>query len=398
MALRVLLVHQTFPSQLISVLEALEHRDDVELAAIGMNPYAREGLRYRRYSPALIATTGDIVVDDLAAKATVAAGAAAAARALSYDGFVPDIIVAHPGWGEALYLKDLFPQAKLVCYCEYYYLRQGGEVNFDPEFPPASLEILHRMRARNAITLASLEDAEVCVAPTLWQRFTFPELVRPKIQIIHEGIVVPPPLDQRGLVPAPGRDPHTVTYIARHLEPHRGFHIFMRTLPALLARNPQAEILVVGAEQGGYGAPPEDGRTWKAVMLDELDGTFDAARVQFLGTLDRQGYLDVLNRSTVHTYLTYPFVLSWSALEAMGAGCAMVVSDTAPTREVLIHGDEVMPVNFFDTEALAEAVSRLLSDSTKRSQMGKRAQQAILDRNLTREHGRNGWRDLILSL
>src|SRR3954464_5703388 len=120
MALRVLLVHQSFPSQLIAVLEALEQREDVELAGIGMNPYPRKGLRYRQYSPALVAPTGDIVIDDLAAKATVASGAAAAARALTYDGFVPDVIVAHPGWGEALYLKDLFPRAKLVCYCEYY--------------------------------------------------------------------------------------------------------------------------------------------------------------------------------------------------------------------------------------------------------------------------------------
>ena len=398
MALRVLLVHQTFPSQLVAVLEALEERGDVELAGIGMNPYRRRGLRYRQYTPALIEHTGDMVLDDLTTRAAMAAGAAAAARALSYDGFVPDVIVAHPGWGEALYLKDLFPRAKLVCYCEYYYLREGGEVNFDPEFPPATPEILHRMRARNAITLASLEDAEIGVAPTIWQRFTFPAFLHQRIRIIHEGIV--PPTSEAGGIgrPVPAREENVVTFAARHLEPHRGFHTFKRAVPRILRQNPAADIRIIGSEQGGYGPPPGDGRTWKETLLAEVGHGLDSRRVHFLGLLDRPRYVELLRRTSVHTYLTYPFVLSWSALEAMALGCPMAISDTTPTRELIRTGDEAEVVDFFDADALADAICRLLGDRRRRDALSRYGPAIIAERRLARAEGRESWRQLILSL
>ncbi|MCF4130235.1 glycosyltransferase [Methylobacterium sp. SyP6R] len=396
MALRVLLIHQTFPSQLVAALEALEAREDVELAGIGMNPYRRPGLRYRQYTPALIEHTGDAVLDDLTTRAAMAAGAAAAARALRYDGFEPDVIVAHPGWGEALYMKDLFPRAKLICYCEYYYLREGGEVNFDPEFPPASPEILHRMRARNAVTLASLEDAEVGVAPTIWQRYTFPAFLHSRIRIVHEGILPPePPGFGR---PVPRREDNVVTFAARHLEPHRGFHTFMRAVPRILQQNPAADIRIIGSDQGGYGAPPGDGRTWKEFLLGEVGGELDPRRVHFLGLLDRPRYVEMLRRTSVHTYLTYPFVLSWSALEAMALGCPMVMSDTTPTRELIRTGDEAEIVDFFDPAALAETVCRLLVDGRRRDELAARGPQIVVERRLSREDGQEAWRQLILSL
>lgn len=396
MALRVLLVHQTFPSQLIAALEALEARSDVELAGIGMNPYRRPGLRYRQYTPALIEHTGDVVLDDLSTRAAMAAGAAAAARALRYDGFEPDVIVAHPGWGEALYMKDLFPRAKLICYCEYYYLREGGEVNFDPEFPPASPEILHRMRARNAITLASLEDAEVGVAPTIWQRYTFPAFLHSRIRIIHEGIVLPEPVGSGR--PAPAREDNVVTFAARHLEPHRGFHTFMRAVPRILRQNPAADIRIIGSDQGGYGAPPGEGRTWKEVLLAEVGDALDPRRVHFLGLLDRPRYVEMLRRSSVHTYLTYPFVLSWSALEAMALSCPMAISDTAPTRELIRTGNEAEIVDFFDSEALAKAICGLLANASRREELALRGRQIIEERRLTRADGREAWLRLIFAL
>lgn len=396
MALRVLLVHQSFPSQLIAVLEALERRDDVELAGIGMNPYARKGLRYRQYCPVPVPHTGDIVIDDLASKATLAAGAAAAARALSYDGFVPDIIVAHPGWGEALYLKDLFPSAKLVCYCEYYYLRSGGEVNFDPEFPPAPPEVLHRMRARNAITLASLEDADVCVAPTPWQKSTFPAMLHSKIEVLHEGVEIPS-ADAAAREQETSSDSLTVTYAARHLEPHRGFHTFMRSLPFLQKANAAVQIRVVGAEKGGYGAPPSDGRTWKEMLLEEVGGSIDLSRVHFLGTLDRRRYLEVVRGSAVHVYFTYPFVLSWSALEMMALERAMVVSDTAPVRDYF--SEECSEISgFFDPKPLAGKIGQLLKQVRIREDLGKRSREIFFEYHLTREHGRQGWDQLVRCL
>ncbi|MGE7417333.1 glycosyltransferase [Methylobacterium tarhaniae] len=396
MALRVLLVHQTFPSQLVAALEALEARGDVELAGIGMNPYRRPGLRYRQYTPALVEHTGDVVLDDLTTRAAMATGAAAAARALRYDGFEPDVIVAHPGWGEALYMKDLFPRAKLICYCEYYYLREGGEVNFDPEFPPASPEILHRMRARNAITLASLEDAEVGVAPTIWQRYTFPAFLHSRIRIIHEGIVLPDPHGPGR--PIPAREDNVVTFAARHLEPHRGFHTFMRAVPRILRQNPVADIRIIGSDQGGYGATPGGGRTWKDVLLAEVGSELDTRRVHFLGLLDRPRYVEMLRRTSVHTYLTYPFVLSWSALEAMALGCPVVMSDTTPTRELIRTGNEAEIVDFFDACTLADAICQLLGNTHRRQQLSLRGPEVIAERRLARAEGREAWKQLILSL
>jgi glycosyltransferase involved in cell wall biosynthesis len=242
------------------------------------------------------------------------------------------------------------------------------------------------MRARNAITLASLEDADACVAPTIWQRYTFPEFLHPKIQVIHEGIVVPPAAEGVNLPLQAARDDQTVTFAARHLEPR------------LLHRNRQVRVQILGSEEGGYGAPPADGGTWKAAMIEELAGSFDFSRVEFLGAVDRPRYLEALSRSTVHAYLTYPFVLSWSALEAMALECAMVVSDTAPTREFFSDAGQAHTVSFFDHEALAECIIELIGDPERRFEMGQRARQIILDRKLTRKDGQNGWLKLVGSL
>lgn len=395
MPLSVLLVHQSFPSQLIAVLEALEARGGVELAAIGTNPYARPGLRYRRYMPPLIQPLGDLVLDDLAAKASFAAGAAAAARALRYDGFEPDIIVAHPGWGEALYMRDLFPRAKLVCYCEFYYMRSGGEVDFDPEFTVTTPEILHRMRARNAITLASLEDADACVAPTAWQRDTFPDIFERRMRIIHEGIEVPAAPPER---PPPTRGARrSVTYAARHLEPHRGFHIFMRALPRLLAQNPTLDVSIVGAETGGYGAGPPDGRSWLGVFRDEI-GPLDGSRVRVLGKLDARRFHETIGAADAHVYLTYPFVLSWSLLEAMALERPLVLSDTSPVRDFFDGSQGGRLVDFFDPAGLADAVTDVLARPAAARQMGLRAREMLFEHQLTRAHGRAKWLDLILSL
>lgn len=395
MPLSVLLVHQSFPSQLSAVLEALEARGDVALAGIGTNPYARPGLRYRRYTPPLTQPLGDLVLDDLAAKASFAAGAAAAARALRYDGFTPDVIVAHPGWGESLYLRDLFPKARIVCYCEFYYMRSGGEVDFDPEFTVTTPEILHRMRARNAITLASLEDADVCVAPTAWQRATFPRFLDARMRIIHEGIPVPPAPPPRAR-PAKG-ERRTVTFAARHLEPHRGFHIFMRALPRLLAANPDVDVAIIGSDTGGYGATPTDGRTWLAHFRDEV-GPLDPARVRVLGKLDARRFHEVLGGADAHVYLTFPFVLSWSLLEAMALERPLVLSDTSPVRDVFDGREGGRLVDFFDPDGLADAVGALLSRPAAARKMGVRAREMLFERELTREHGRAKWLDLILSL
>lgn len=387
--MKVLLVHQSFPSQLVAVLEALERRDGIECAGIGMNAYARPGLRYRRYQPVPVAPTGDIILDDLAVKVRAAEGAAAAARSLGYDGFVPDLILAHPGWGEALFLKDIFPRARLVCFCEYYYLRTGGELDFDPEFPVTTPEVLHRLRARNAVTLASLEEAETCVAPTAWQRSTFPSFLQPRIAIAHEGIDVEA-LDRLAARPSAGARP-LLTFLARHLEPHRGFHTFMRALPRIQASCPDLEIAVIGSDTGGYGAGPVSGRSWTAELMDEVGSELDRGRLTFTGPLPFSDYVGLVSRADIHVYLTYPFVLSWSALEAAALRRALVYSDTKPVSEFFTDRETARLVDMLDPDSLADAVEELYDDVRQRERLGGRARAAVFDRGLSREHGRAAW-------
>lgn len=391
--MKALLVHQAFPSQLITPLEVLQ-RHGAECVGIGTGAYSRPGLRYRQYRQMPVTLTGDPALDDLAFKTSAAKGAAAAARALRYEGFTPDLIIAHPGWGEALYLKDIFPDARLICYCEYYYLRKGGEVDFDPETAVTTPDILHRLRTRNAIALASLDDADLGVAPTRWQRSTFPKEFQGKIVTAHEGI------DVRGLdrvvkrEPAPVDRP-VVTFVARHLEPHRGFHTFLRAVPEILEASPRAQIVIVGQDTPGYGALPEGGRSWKQMMLDEVGRDNWKRRVFFTGKIEFNDYSALIARSSVHVYLTYPFVLSWSALEFASQRVPIVASGTAPVSEFFVDGDSARLVDMLAPRSIASGVAATLADPAGLSRFGLRARDMVFAHELSREQGRVAWQRIL---
>ncbi|MCW2247045.1 glycosyltransferase involved in cell wall biosynthesis [Azospirillum fermentarium] len=284
---------------------------------------------------------------------------------LKNGGFVPDVIAGHPGWGETLFVKDVFPRTPYLNYCEYYYRPEGQDFGFDPSFAP-SLDSRLALRLRATPLLHALEACDRGIAPTHWQRSTHPPAFQPKIAVIHEGI------DTRRLQPDPaaavplpdGRvlrpGDEVVTYVARNLEPYRGFPTFMRAVPAICAARPGATVLVVGGDEVSYGSPPKDAKTWREAMLKEVEA--DTSRVHFLGHLPYEQYMAVLSVSTVHVYLTYPFVLSWSMLESMAMGCAIVASDTAPVREVIRDGENGLLTPFFDPAALAARVVDVLAD------------------------------------
>lgn len=286
-----------------------------------------------------------------------------AATHLKHSGINPAVIFFHPGWGEHLALRDVFPAARMVSYCEFYYCATGADTGFDPEFPALGLDGLVRLRARNAATLLGLIDSDAGVSPTRWQRSLFPPALRSKIQVVHDGIDVeaasPNPdaefiLSESGAVVRAGDE--IITFVNRNLEPYRGYHIFMRALPRILTARPNARVLIVGNNRVSYGAPPRAGQTWKQIFLSEVADQLDLSRITFCKTLPYNQFLSVLQVSRVHVYLTYPFVLSWSMLEAMACECLVVGSDTAPVREVITHEKNGLLAPFFSVDQLADTV------------------------------------------
>jgi glycosyltransferase involved in cell wall biosynthesis len=308
------------------------------------------------------------------------------AHQLKAEGVSPDVVFVHPGWGEALPLRVLFPGARISVFCEFYYRAAGADVGFDQEFPQLGIDGLVRVHLRNAASLLSLTDADVGVAPTLWQRSGFPPALHSKIEVIHDGIDVAEvrPDETASIILPSGRrlraGDEVVTFVSRNLEPYRGYHIFMRALPAILRARPNAQVLVVGGSEVSYGAQPPPGRSWAQIFRDEIAGRIDAGAVHFLGTLARADYLKILQISMAHVYLTYPFVLSWSMLEAMAAGCLVVGSDTPPVTEVIEHRVTGLLVPFFSPDALAETVVAALSRPRDHQALRHRARELVRER------------------
>jgi glycosyltransferase involved in cell wall biosynthesis len=260
----------------------------------------------------------------------------------------------------------------------------GRDVGFDPEFPATGADGHVALQLKNASTLLALADCDAGISPTEWQRSTFSQEYHHKITTIHEGIaadVVTPNPNAVLRLPS-GRElrrtDEIVTFVARNLEPLRGYHIFMRALPRIMSERPDAEIVIIGGEGVAYGASPPPGATWKSLFFDEVADQIDFERVHFVGRLPYADYLSALQISSAHIYLTYPFVLSWSLLEAMGAGCVVIGSNTDPVREVLNAKNGIL-VPFFDVEQLAERVVGVLRRPHRFTSLRANARQTILD-------------------
>lgn len=366
--MNILFVHQNFPAQYVHIAPELAKRGHKVFAMSIEKNKPLPGVNTVYYSPAarkdrpLHPLSGDFDT-----KMARAEGCASAAMAIKRNGFHPDIICAHPGWGEPLFLKDVWPGAKLLCFWEYYYRSTGGDVNFDPEFANPSVENAARIRVKNANHLLALEAADWGISPTRWQKRQFPQWAWPRISVIHDGIhtdTAKPDPSATFLIP--GTDikvkagDEIITFVSRNLEPYRGYHIFMRSLPEILRERPKARVLIVGGDGVSYGGPPPAGTTWKQQFFDEVASDLDSSRVHFLGKLPYLDYLKVLQVSAAHVYLTYPFVLSWSLLEAMSAGCMVIGSRTPPVEEVIRHGENGLLTDFFDTGALSGTVCAAL--------------------------------------
>ena len=310
-------------------------------------------------------------------------GQAAAQRAetLRQQGFTPDVIVGHAGWGETMYLKDVFPSARLLAYFEFYYHAYGSDVDFDPD-RKVNLDDRARVRTKNAAQMISLLAADWGVSPTIWQKAQLPREFHGKVSVIHEGIntdIVKPRADASVTLPS-GLQLHkrdeVVTYVARNLEPYRGFPTFMRAVEEICRRRPNAHVLIVGGDEVSYGQRLQGGQTYREKALSEVE--IDTDRVHFLGRLPYEHYLKVIQVSSVHVYLTYPFVLSWSMLEAMAAECLIVGSDTAPVQEVIRDGENGLLFEFYDATAIADKVDAVLDHDDRMADIRTRARRTVV--------------------
>lgn len=331
-----------------------------------------------------------------------AQGFARAALAARQEGFSPDVVVTHAGWGPGMFARDIFPNARCVAYTEWWYKWPPVDLAFLGALAPPGAEkpdapMLER--ARNAPLMLEMDAAHAVWCPTEFQASQFPQAWRSSMTVIHDGVdtrrhapgyghdsrgcgeSLRSPLDGALLDALGGRippDAPLVTYATRGMEPHRGFVQFMRALPAILAATPDAHVVIAGENRVFYGSDAMRQVDWRARLLAEVDA--DPRRVHFVGALDRPLFCDLLRSSSVHVYLTAPFVTSWSLLEAMATGCAIVASDTGPVCEFIEDGEHGLLVDFFDSHAIAAAVTQTLRSPTGNRAMRARARRSVIER------------------
>jgi len=398
----VLIVHQNFPGQFPHIAQALLQRGDKVAAIGGKTARPKPGIDFRRWSTAR-GTTQGIFDPATRAEADMIRGIAAAnvAMQLKRDGFTPDVIIGHPGWGETIFLKEIWPEARMILLGEMLYRSHGGDLNFDPEFDRENIAHNMRAHAKNASQVLAFAYADRIVCPTPFQASSFPRSLQPMIRIIHEGVDLSHAQRKEGakLKLPDGRmldsSKPVVTFVNRTFEPLRGFHIFMRALPAFLDACSEAEVVLIGgAAPSGYGGRSPNGKDWVSWILDELGDRLDRSRVHFLGKVPHASLIDAFSISWAHVYYTYPFVLSWSLVEAMAVGCRIIASDTPPVRDAITNDVEGVLLPFFDVPALSEALIRAAQHPDAFAPMGQAAQTRA-SAGYDQQRGTAAWLSLI---
>ena len=388
--MNILFVHQNFPGQYIHIVKLLAQDKSHSVVALGLcerKPDLPPNIKYFRYG--LLRGPGNGTHDfasETEAKVIRGESCAHAAAQLKLQGFFPDIICAHPGWGESLFLSDIWPDTPILSYQEFYYQPNGLDTAFDPEFQVnSSWRKSAKIRMKNAYLNLSLDSSAWNVTPTLFQRSTFPSFYQDKISVIHDGIDVhfasplvdPPSLTLPDKTTIHKSD-NIITFVNRSIEPYRGCHTFIRSIPEIQRLLPESRIVIVGSTKGvSYGAECTDGE-WNDKFLAEINGHYDPSRVHFVGLLPHNLFISLLRLSSCHVYLTYPFVLSWSLLEAMSCACPIVGSNTEPVAELIKHDSNGLLVDFFSPNDLADAIKEMLSNPSRSANFGASARSSIV--------------------
>lgn len=386
--MKILFVHQNFPGQYLHLARHLGSLSGNEIVFITQRKDATlPGVRNIVYKPPRAVTEGiHHYLTEVEAGVVNAQTVARVALDLKQSGFVPDVMIGHNGWGEIWYLKDVFPQAPLLGYFEFFYRFKGADVGFDLK-EKLIFDHAPRLRTKNLGNLLALDAVDLGQCPTQWQKSVYPKRWHPLLHVVHEGIdtaIVVPEHGAKLMLPDSDKvlsaDNEVITYVARNLEPYRGFPNFMRSLPAIMQRRPKAEVVIVGGDDVSYGARLADGKTYRQQMLKELGTSVDLSRVHFMGKVPYSTFLAILQISRAHVYLTYPFVLSWSMLEAMAAGCLVIASNTAPVQEVISDGENGILVDFFSPTEIADKVVAALEEPKAFTRIRQNARRTIIER------------------
>tara|TARA_R110002073_G_scaffold153121_3_gene308096 strand:- start:416 stop:1666 length:1251 start_codon:yes stop_codon:yes gene_type:complete len=385
-----LFVHQNMPGQYRELVQWLAAHGDHKIYFLTQREKAPEigGVESRLYKPHRKATKDSYGLSRVWEEATGAGfGAAMAAKQIESDeGFKPDIVIGHVGWGELTFFKQIWTDVPIIGFFEFYYNITGGLVGFDPD-APISDHTPFLMQARNAVPLANIETVDIGHCPTIWQRDQFPTSFHDRLYVCHDGIrtdrLLPNPKATLGLGRLKRdltRDDEVITYVARNLEKARGFHILMRALPSILKARPNARVLIVGGNDTSYGGKSKHPGGLRAEMHAELGPDVDWDRVHFLGQVPYADYQKIIQISRCHVYLTMPFVLSWSLLETMSMGAVVVASDVAPVREAITDGETGLLVDVFDPKALAARVVEVLSRPKDFEHLGAAARDHVVEK------------------
>lgn len=383
--MRILFLHSNFPAQFRHLATVLANDPRHEVVFGTMRPEGTiAGVKKAVYQPAReVSPQTHHYVRSLESAVLQGQAVCRLGQALKSNGFEPDVVYGHSGWGPPMFMKDVFPHAQLLCYFEWFYHAHGSDVDFDPS-DPLQLDDELRIRVKNAPILLDLASCDRGLCPTGWQRQQFPPEFQPKLTVLHDGI------DTSFFRPNPGaklvlptlnlnlsRVDELITYVARGMEPYRGFPQLMEAVAIIQKRRPNCHVVVVGEDRVAYGKQLADGKTYKQAMLEQLP--LDLNRLHFTGLLPYPQYLQVLQASSMHIYLTRPFVLSWSMLEAMSTGCLIIGSHTAPVTEVLQDGVNGLLVDFFAPEAIADRVDEVFAHPNRMAALRSQARETIIN-------------------
>jgi glycosyltransferase involved in cell wall biosynthesis len=394
--MHILYVHQNFPAQFGHIARHLVQKNGWRCTFVSETPAGTvEGIEKIQYKLAGGATKSTHFCSRTFENAVWHTDAVYNALKARPD-VQPDLIVGHSGFGSTLFLSELYPDTPIVNFFEYYYRAHDpdSDMDFRTDLNWDVPEVKYlRSRCRNAMILLDLQNCDAAYTPTKFQKSRFPDEYLPKLQTIFDGVdrgvyhgyneELRPAPGARGTRTLAGRevgpDTRVVTYVSRGFESMRGFDVFMKAAKKIYQQYPDVLFFIVGTDRIAYGgdesyiAPYKSFKDW-TLAQDE----YDLGKFVFAGRMNPSDLGKLLASSDLHMYLTVPFVLSWSMMDALSCGAVVLGSATAPVKEMIRDGENGLLADFFDTDEMAEKAVRVLRDPAAFRPLGRAAEEMVV--------------------